>query len=382
MAAGNSINESTTGISGFTGTAFVGTPVTQYNILTGSSTSSTLNNVAPSATSGVPVISQGAASQPVFGTAVVAGGGTGQVTLTNHGVLVGAVTAAITQLSAGTAGQILQSGGASADPAYSTSTYPTTNAVNTLLYASNANVMAALATANSAVIATNSSGVPAARLFSIVSQVFTSTGTYTPTTGMLYCIIEAVGGGGGGGGCATTTSAQVSAASSGGAGGYGRKVFSAATIGASQAVTIGAAGAGGTAGANNGNTGGNTTVGALLTANGGVLGVAGAAGLVAVGIGGVGGTATSGDINIQGQSGGNAYAYYNTYGNSMVSAGGSSPFGAGGQSSVTSSGQVAGQAALGNGGGGSGGICGTSGTQQAGGAGTKGIVVVTEYIIN
>lgn len=51
-------------------------------------------------------------------------GGTGRATLTNHGVLVGAGTSAITQLAAGSAGQVLQSGGASADPAYSTATYP------------------------------------------------------------------------------------------------------------------------------------------------------------------------------------------------------------------------------------------------------------------
>lgn len=41
-----------------------------------------------------------------------------------------------------------------------TSTYPDTNAVSTLLYASSANVMSALATANSGVLSTNSSGVP------------------------------------------------------------------------------------------------------------------------------------------------------------------------------------------------------------------------------
>lgn len=97
--------------------------ITQYNIQTGAA-NNLLNNVAPSATSGVPVISQGASAQPIFGTALVAGGGTGQVTLTNHGVLVGAGTAAITQLATGSAGQVLQSGGASADPVYSTATYP------------------------------------------------------------------------------------------------------------------------------------------------------------------------------------------------------------------------------------------------------------------
>jgi len=118
--------------------------ITQYNVQTGGA-SNLLNNVAPSSTSGVPVISQGAASQPIFGTAVVAGGGTGQVTLTNHGVLVGAGTTAITQLAAGSAGQVLQSGGASADPAYSTSTYPATNSQGDLIYGSNSNVYSNLA---------------------------------------------------------------------------------------------------------------------------------------------------------------------------------------------------------------------------------------------
>ena len=51
-------------------------------------------------------------------------GGTNRATLTVNGVLVGAATSAITQLAAGNTGQVLQSGGASADPAYSTATYP------------------------------------------------------------------------------------------------------------------------------------------------------------------------------------------------------------------------------------------------------------------
>lgn len=63
-------------------------------------------------------------SAPLALPVVVANGGTGRTTLTNHGVLVGATTTAITQLAAGSAGQVLQSGGASADPAYSTPTYP------------------------------------------------------------------------------------------------------------------------------------------------------------------------------------------------------------------------------------------------------------------
>jgi hypothetical protein len=52
------------------------------------------NNVAPSATSGVPLISKGSTTQPAFGTAVVAGGGTGATTLT--GMVLGNGTSAFT----------------------------------------------------------------------------------------------------------------------------------------------------------------------------------------------------------------------------------------------------------------------------------------------
>lgn len=65
----NSINESTTGITGFTGTAFTGTPVTNHALILGGATSSTLGNLGPSSTSGQIVQSAGAASDPVFSTA-------------------------------------------------------------------------------------------------------------------------------------------------------------------------------------------------------------------------------------------------------------------------------------------------------------------------
>ena len=50
--------------------------ITQYNVQTGGA-SNLLNNVSPGSTSGIAIISQGAASQPIFGTVVTAGGGTG-----------------------------------------------------------------------------------------------------------------------------------------------------------------------------------------------------------------------------------------------------------------------------------------------------------------
>lgn len=119
----NSINESTTGIVGFTGTAFTATPATQYNVQVGGATSSTLSNIAPSATSGVPLISQGSSSNPTFGTAVVAGGGTGVTTMTTAYAPVcagttatGALQVASTGLS--TSGLPLITNGASSLPSF------------------------------------------------------------------------------------------------------------------------------------------------------------------------------------------------------------------------------------------------------------------------
>jgi uncharacterized membrane protein len=71
---------------------------TNHGVLLGQGTSAIVA-VAPGATSGVPLIAQGAAADPAYGTAVVAGGGTGAVTLTNHGLLVGQGTSALVALA-------------------------------------------------------------------------------------------------------------------------------------------------------------------------------------------------------------------------------------------------------------------------------------------
>ena len=90
-----------------------------------------------------------------------------------------------------------------------TSTYPNTNAISTLLYASSANVMAALPTANSASLVTNSTGVPAWTASMTNGQMvigstgatpvpgtITSTGgTITVSTGAGTLNLEVAGGG-------------------------------------------------------------------------------------------------------------------------------------------------------------------------------------------
>ena len=59
----------------------------------------------------------------------------------------------------GTTGNLLQSN-TSAAPTWSTTTYPSTNAINTMLYASSANVMGVIAAAASSVLVTSAGSVP------------------------------------------------------------------------------------------------------------------------------------------------------------------------------------------------------------------------------
>lgn len=222
------------------------------------------------------------------------------------------------------------------------------------------------------------SGAPTAKAFSVNNQVFASTGTYTPTLGMVYCEVMMLGGGGAGGGAAATGGTTNSIGGGGGAGEYAVGVFSAATIGASQSVTIGAAGVG--ASGTTGGSGGTTSLGALMTAVGGSGGVTAAAatlGNVAGASGGTGGT--GGSYRSNGYAGG--FGLWTGANQIVISgAGANSQIGMGGAN-------LAGTTATGNaaaiyGAGGGGAIALISQTAQTGGAGSKGVVIITEYIIS
>lgn len=280
----------------------------------------------------------------------------------------------------GASGTILQGQGVGTASDFSTATYPATTTSQQILYSSAANTVGGLATANSTLAATNSSGTLAMRALSVTRQIFTSTGTYTPTTGMIYCDIIAIGGGGAGGGAAATGAASTSTGAGGGAGEYAQGTFSAATIGASKAVTIGAAGTANSGAA--GGNGGNTSVGSTtISANGGIGGGSGAASSDSNATGALGGTGgTGGDFRTPGNNG--------IYGQSHLTPpiltggpGGSSVFGAGGLVAVQGVNNQ-GSAALGYGSGGGGSSNYTNQSALSGGVGTKGIVIVTEYIIN
>jgi hypothetical protein len=111
MATNNSVNISAAGLVRYDGAgSFSGVTTTIHDLLIGSA-SNGITNVAPSATSGIPVISQGSSADPIFGTAVVAGGGTGAVSLNINGAVISGTTTT-SPLSAVTltSGQILIGG--------------------------------------------------------------------------------------------------------------------------------------------------------------------------------------------------------------------------------------------------------------------------------
>jgi hypothetical protein len=210
-------------------------------------------------------------------------------------------------------------------------------------------------------------------------QKFTANGTYTPSPGLLYAVIECLGGGGGGSG--TQASPTGITGGGGGQGGvYARKSVSASLIGTSQVVTVGTAGAAGAVAGNGGN-GGATSVGTLCSANGGHGGI-----YNSVGIGGspgTGGTGGTGDVVIPGAPGGAGLGAQITTLSGFSGFGGGTPFGSGAPAQVQGgAGTASGAAAAANsGGGGSGAINVATGTGGSlGGAGGTGLVVITEFL--
>ncbi len=221
-------------------------------------------------------------------------------------------------------------------------------------------------------------------------QVFTSNGTYTPTASCTFATIEALAGGGAGGSSQTTGAGECATAGGGGAGGYGKLTLPVTTIvgaGTTAQVNIGAAGAVAAAGINDGGNGGNTTVIAnggagatLITANGGSGGLAGqlSSSILAGSPGGSGGAAGSGgDVNAPGPSGFNGLANPSV-GLNWSGAGASSFYGSGAKS-ILAVGGITGLPGTGYGSGGCGSATANS-AQTQGGAGTAGIVIITEYI--
>ena len=200
-------------------------------------------------------------------------------------------------------------------------------------------------------------------------RTFTSSGTYTPTAGTKFVVVEVQGGGGGSGGVPATGSSSVAASGAGGAGAYAKAYITSGFSGVS--VTVGAAGAAGTSGGGDGGTGGTSSFGSLVVCPGGNGGLS--TGTVAVSFptsrGGSSETAapTGGNIiSSKGKGGAGSTVVNGTVGN--LGTGAASPFSAGGTGGDGENGSGAG-----------GWINNVSQPARAGYAGGKGLVVVWEY---
>jgi hypothetical protein len=178
-------------------------------------------------------------------------------------------------------------------------------------------------------------------------QVFTATGTYTPTSGYKWGIAFVTGGGGGGSGAAPNT-----AAAGGCAGGTAIGVLNLTSLGAVTA-TVGAFGAGGSAGSS-GATGGSSTLSTLTGTGGSAT---------------TGGIPTGGTINIIGGDGGSGG------GTTRSGDGGGSFYGTGGGGSGASVTASPGES---YGSGGAGGLS-TSGTGRVGANGAAGVIMIMEF---
>jgi hypothetical protein len=200
-------------------------------------------------------------------------------------------------------------------------------------------------------------------------QVFTASGTYTPTPGTNKIHVTVIGAGAAGGGAAATGAGQVSIGGSGQAGAMGIGIITAGFAG--TAVTCGAAGTG-VSGAN-GNAGGASSFGAFITAPGGTPGTAGTPATTSNGAGGTLGAAASGGsiLNIRGAPGSNGGGTFSgglSY--NYVGLGGSTLYGGGGTSGAAATGYGAGGGGVSN---------VQSSAAQAGLSGTGGLVLILEF---
>lgn len=179
---------------------------TAYSLITGGVTStSDLQNVSGVGTLNQVLVSQGPGALPIWSTVPVSGlvtsvtGTAFQIsasptignvilsligpytpsTYTAHGVLLGEGTSSIVATSAGTSGQLLQSGGASADPNWTTATYPSTTTANQILFSSATNTISQITTSANGVLITSAGSVPSisSTLPSAVQDNITRLGT-------------------------------------------------------------------------------------------------------------------------------------------------------------------------------------------------------------
>ncbi len=188
------------------------------------------------------------------------------ISTTQYDVLVGGASNTVVSVGPGSSGQVLQSAGNAANPAYSTATYPATAGTSGNVLTSNGTNFTSSAAPVSSKVTT-----------------FVANGTWTPDPRMISANIYIWNGGGGGGSGACAASGNAS----GGGGGAGSAVstyviLSSNLQSSSYTVTIGSGGTGGTGGtgaSHAGSPGGISSLGVIKgssnSAGGGTGGING-----------------------------------------------------------------------------------------------------------
>lgn len=118
----------------------------------------------------------GSGSQVLSGILPLANGGTNSNLVAANGAIPYSTGSAIALLAPGIAGDILRSGGAGA-PTWTTEIFPPSTIINQILYSSAANVVTGLATANTGVLVTSSTGVPSILSGAVANRLLRTNGT-------------------------------------------------------------------------------------------------------------------------------------------------------------------------------------------------------------
>jgi hypothetical protein len=211
---------------------------------------------------------------------------------------------------------------------------------------------------------------------SINIKFFFDSGTYTPSANLIQAVVILTAAGGGGGAVSGITSIHRGA---GGGGGGETRIgsFSAATIGASQTITLGNGGT-------SGNNGQASTFGSLMTSNGGAAGQSVTGNTTPINAlgGNTGGGGSGGEISITSyiggrETGGNPSGIT---GSAIGGTGSISYWSYGGPGGFSDSVQLGQNGQSGDRGGGGGGGAASNGGSAVGGPGGKGFCVVYEYI--